>query len=65
MSFSIDETYNVNGTGGSFEVKCIFICKKYNFVVLSLENLSDVCNVPWKMISGDKYFLMVYIFKFV
>lgn len=51
MSFCIDKTYNVCGTGGRFEVKCIFICKKFNFVVLSSKSLPDV-NIAGKYQTG-------------
>ena len=58
MSFRIDKTYNFSGTEGSFQAKVLFICKKFDFAVLTSESLPDIGIAPINVSRGN-YFLMV------
>lgn len=58
ISFRIDKTYNVFGTEGSFQSKVVFICKKFDFAVLTSESFPDM-DIATINVSRGNYFLMV------
>ncbi|KAI6179711.1 hypothetical protein M3Y98_00639900 [Aphelenchoides besseyi] len=61
LSFKLQHDYSITGSNNrTFNVKCVFICKSYDFALFKSDDLPTVDVPVGSLDRGDKYFIMGY-----
>ncbi|KAI6188190.1 hypothetical protein M3Y98_00327400 [Aphelenchoides besseyi] len=61
LSFKLQHDYSITGSNNrTFNVKCVFICKLYDFALFKSDDLPTAHLPVGSLDRGDKYFIMGY-----